>query len=53
MVQDIIIYPIAGGSLVNVLSIKDIPDHGTVYHGPWMEPVTGEAISKLFGGWQP
>ena len=46
-------YPISSGKLVNVLAIKYTPGHGRTYDGPWVEPTTGEAIVKLFEGWEP
>ena len=51
--QDIIIYPIAGGKSVNVLAIRYIPGHGKVFDGPWVESITREDVVKLFEGWQP
>ena len=51
--QDIIIYPIAGGKSVNVLAIRYIPGHGKVFDGPWVESVTGEAVAELFEGRPP
>ncbi|KAI1789078.1 hypothetical protein LXA43DRAFT_594836 [Ganoderma leucocontextum] len=49
---DIVIYPVAGGRFVNVLAVRYTPGHDRVYDGPWVEPITGEAIAKLFEGWQ-
>ena len=45
-------YPLTGGKIINVLVVKYNPDHGKVYDGPWVEPTTGEAVAKLFEGWE-
>nr|VWP01621.1 Uncharacterized protein [Ganoderma boninense] len=49
-----VLYPISGGKFINVLAAKYTPGgDGTVYDGPWSEPVTVEAVAKEFEGWGP
>ena len=45
-------YPLTGGKLVNVLAVKYTPGHGRTYDGPWVESTTGDAVVKLFEGWE-
>ena len=46
-------YPVTDGKVINVLAVKYTPGHGKVYDGPWVEPTTGDAVAKLFEGWEP
>ncbi|KAM5540137.1 hypothetical protein V8D89_006277 [Ganoderma adspersum] len=50
---DMVVYPVSNGKYLNVLAVKETPGHGRVYDGPWMKPITGEAIADLFEGWKP
>ncbi|PIL34399.1 hypothetical protein GSI_03174 [Ganoderma sinense ZZ0214-1] len=52
--RNMVLYPISGGKLINVFAAKCTPgSEGTVYDGPWSEPVTSEAVVKEFEGWGP
>ncbi len=43
----------SGGKFVNVLAMKYTPGSGPVYEGSWSEPTTGEAVAKVYEGWEP
>ncbi|TBU31268.1 FAD/NAD(P)-binding domain-containing protein [Dichomitus squalens] len=51
--RHIVLYPVPGGELVNVVSSVYTLGSGTVYDGPWVETTTSEKVAKLFEGFIP
>ncbi|EJF57443.1 FAD/NAD(P)-binding domain-containing protein [Dichomitus squalens LYAD-421 SS1] len=51
--RHIVLYPVSGGELVNVVSSVYTLGSGTVYDGPWVETTTSEKVAKLCEGFIP
>ncbi|EJF62089.1 FAD/NAD(P)-binding domain-containing protein [Dichomitus squalens LYAD-421 SS1] len=51
--RHVVLYPVSGGELVNIVSSVYTPGSGTVYDGPWVETTTSDKVAKLFEGFNP
>ena len=53
LLQQITMYPVSNGKVINVAAVRRIPGSGLVYDGPWVETITPENVAKLFENWDP
>ncbi|TFK16620.1 salicylate 1-monooxygenase [Coprinopsis marcescibilis] len=51
---NLIVYPIANGSMINFAAFYHQPDKvGSVFEGPWVQNVPKEELQAAYAGWEP
>ncbi|EAU87128.2 salicylate 1-monooxygenase [Coprinopsis cinerea okayama7 len=51
---NLIVYPIANGTMVNFAAFYHQPDKvGTVFEGPWVANVSNDELKAAYAGWEP